>query len=171
MYHGRREETQAVGTQLEDVAFLDNLRASLEFYPFEKLSEHLDGLGARNKRNLRISVKYPCDEGGMVRLHVVHDQVVRLAAAKGLGQVGLPLLFHAHVRSVHNGDPVVKDHIGIVGHSFGYDILALEEIEVEVVDSDILDCAVEGDCHLAWFLCCANIANCFEKWIRIAIFV
>ena len=107
----------------------------------------------------------------MVGLHVVHDQIVRLAAAQCLREVGLPLPFLADVSRVHDGDPVVQDNIGVVGHSFGYDILAFEKVEVEVVDSDILDCAVEGDCHLAWFLCCANIANCFEKWIRIAIFV
>ena len=171
MHHGRGKEAQCVGSEIDDIAFLDDLGASFEVNPLEELSQHLDGLCARYESDPRISIQYPRHEGGMVGFHVVHDQIIGLAASQGLGEIGLPLLFLADVSSVHDGDPVVKDHIGVVGHSFGYDILAFEKVKVEIIDSDILDHAVQGYCHDTWLLSCANIANCFEKWTWITIFV
>ena len=84
----------------------------------------------------------------MVRLHVMDHEVIRLAAFKGLGQVGLPLLALAGVGSVHHGHLIIQDDVGIVGHPFGDDILAFEKVEVEVVDSDILDFGIEVYGHV-----------------------
>ncbi len=75
----------------------------------------------------------------MVRLHVMDDQVVGRPAGERFGQVGLPFLAFAAVGRVEHGDLLVENDIGVIGHALGDDVLALEEVEVEIVDTDELD--------------------------------
>ena len=70
---------------------------------------------------------------------MVDDEVVGLAVAERLGQVGLPGFALAAVGRVEDGDFLVEDDIRIIGHSFGHHVLAFEEVDVEVVDPDEFD--------------------------------
>ena len=81
----------------------------------------------------------------MVRLHVVHHQIVRGAAAKLGFQVFQPLLAEVGVYGVQNGNLFVQKHIGIVGHAVGDSILPLEQVHLVVVDTDIAN--VVGNKH------------------------
>ena len=158
MDHGRCNEPEAVFAQLQRVPFLDRQSTAGDVGSVEELAEHLDGLGAGDEGHVGITVHHPGDERGMVWLHVVHDEVVGLAAAEGFREIGLPFFFLADVGGVQDGYLPVEDQIGIVGHAFRDDVLALEKVEAGVVHSDILDCAVEGNCH-----CCCFFVFCKDS--------
>ena len=139
MDHRSQGEAEGVAAQAERVAFLDGLRAAFQGDAFEELREHLQGGGRGHKRHGRIFFQHPGHQRGVVGLHVVDDEVVGLALAERLGQVGLPGFALAAVGRVEDGDFLVEDDIGIIGHPFGHYVLAFEEVDVEVVDPDEFD--------------------------------
>ena len=79
----------------------------------------------------------------MVGLHVVNDEIVH--AIRRRRDVPEPLVAEARVDRVHHGDLLALDYIGIVGHAERNLELALEEIDVVVVDADIEN--VIGNLH------------------------
>ena len=75
----------------------------------------------------------------MVRLHVVDHQIVGGPALQDLGQVLHPGLQEIFVHGIHDGDLLVQDRVGIVGHAVGDDVLAFEQIHLVVVHADVFD--------------------------------
>ena len=102
-----------------------------------ELAEEGEGLGIAHHRGLRIFLQEAQDARGVVRLHVVHDQVIRLSVSEGGFHISEPLLRKIHVRRIHDRSLLVEDHIGIVGHSQGDLELALKEVDLMVVDAGI----------------------------------
>ena len=49
-----------------------------ELYAREELGQHLKGLGAGGQLEARVCLQRPQDQGGMIRLQVVDNQIVRL---------------------------------------------------------------------------------------------
>ena len=134
-------------TQRQRVAFVHGTGAAFELHAREELREHLKRDGARHQGKFRVFLQQRGGAGGMVRLHVMDDQVVRLAALQGLLQVLHPGVRRAGVGGVQDGDPVIQDDIGIIGHSLGHEVLAFKQIEVVVIYADVADGRADGQCH------------------------
>ena len=62
----------------------------------------------------------------MVRLHMLHHQVIRLTPLNHCFHIGNPLLSESLVHRIHHRDLLIQDHIGIIRHSVGYLILPLK---------------------------------------------
>ena len=62
----------------------------------------------------------------MVRLHVLYDQVVRLAAFQDAVQIIQPFVSEICIYSIHDCDFFIQDHIGIIRNSVWDLVLALE---------------------------------------------
>ena len=75
----------------------------------------------------------------MVRLHVVHNKIIRLSIGKSLFQILLPLCGAAGVHGVHDCNLLILDEIGVVCHALLKDVLAFEKVKVEVIGPDIID--------------------------------
>ena len=75
----------------------------------------------------------------MIRLHVLHHQIVRLAALQRGGQIGQPLVHKVDLAGVHDSDLLVHDDIGVVGHAVGHNVLPLKQIHLMVIDTNITD--------------------------------
>ena len=101
----------------------------------------------------------------MVRLHVVHDQIVQLAAIQGGGNVLQELCANAGIGGVQQGGFFIQNHIGVVANAarngkqvfklcqaavtcadinciFGYSLNALHEyssVSVEIVKNILND--------------------------------
>ena len=73
----------------------------------------------------------------MIGLHVVNDKVVNLASLQGVEHLLLPLGRLTLVGSVQNSNLFVQDDVAVVTHTLGYVVLALKEVDVRVVDTDI----------------------------------
>ena len=163
VHHGGGDEAEAVGAERQGVAFLYGECASLEVDPFEELGQHADGLRACRKCEGGICVQRPFYQRGVVGLHVVHHQIIRLAAGQRLPQVLFPLVGLAGVGGVQDGGLAVCDKVGIVGNPLGDDVLALEQVYGLVVGADVEYLVIEFSYHMAakvaifsYFCTCEN---------------
>ena len=75
----------------------------------------------------------------MVGLHVLDHQVIRLTARQGFVDVFEPLGSLLLVDGVHDGHLLVQNHIGVVAHAVGHDVLSLKEVYLVVVGADVDD--------------------------------
>ena len=74
----------------------------------------------------------------MVGLQMVNHQVIGLAAGEGFGEVVHPLLPFPSIHRIQHRHFLIQDDIGVIRNPFGNNVLAFEQIEVEVIDTDIL---------------------------------
>ena len=142
--HGGLDEVQHVLAQLQGVALLD-LNAAFRKVGAEEVLHHGEGLGRTDEGGVGVGVHKDLDVGAVVGLHVLDHQVVGLAAAELGGQVGEPLPGEVLVHGVHDGDFPVQDQVGVVGHTQRHLVLALEEVDLVVVDANVAD--VPCNCH------------------------
>ena len=73
----------------------------------------------------------------MVGLHVLNHQIVGLTACQGLFHIAQPLSGLGCVDGVHNGDLLVQDHIRVIGHAVGHNILTLKQVYLMVIGAYI----------------------------------
>ena len=136
--HGGGDKGQGVLAQLQGVP-LPHHDPAVRVVLAEEVFHHGKGLGRGNHHSLRIGFQEVGNVGGVVRFHVLHHQVVGLAAGQDTLDVFHPLLGEVLVHRVHNGDLLVQDGIGIVGHAVGNGILPLKQVNLMVAHADILD--------------------------------
>ena len=96
-------------------------------------------LGISHYDRIGIDLQKQSDIRGMIGLHVLHDQIVRLSAAENGLEVSQPLFSEVLVNSVHDRDLLVHDDIGIVRHSERNHILSLEQVYLMIINANILD--------------------------------
>ena len=84
----------------------------------------------------------------MVRLHVVSHEICRLTAGKSLFEVSPPFLTLAGIGSIHDCYLLILDEVRVICHSVWHFVLALEEIDVKVINANILDCRCDIINHL-----------------------
>ena len=75
----------------------------------------------------------------MIRFHVVHDQIIRLAAAQRLIKLVQPFAGEALIDGIHDGNFFIEDDVGIIGHAVGNGILSLKKINIMIVNADVAD--------------------------------
>ena len=126
VHHRSHREAQGVAAERERVALFDGQRATFQGDALEELGQHLQRGSRRHERQRRIFLQHLGDERGVVGLHMVDYQVIGGAAFQRFGQVGFPGFALAAVGRVQDGHFVVEDQIGIIGHPFRDDILALK---------------------------------------------
>ena len=141
--HRRRDEVQRVAAEGERGAVAHDGVAAVPVRAVEVL-HHRERLGGGDDLRVGERLHERGDVGGVVGLHVLDDQVVRLARAEGLLDVVEPLVAEARVDGVHHGDAFVDDGVGVVGHAARNAVLALEEVDVVVVDADVADVVGNG---------------------------
>ena len=136
--HGSKDEIQYMRAQLELVAVLDDqlLHGGIKV---KELSHEGKGLGVSDYSRVGIDIEEIEDICGVVRLHMLHDQVIGLTAAQDFAELSEPLICKFYIHGIHDGDLLVHDDVGIVGHAVGDYILALKQIDDMIVDTDVLD--------------------------------
>ena len=105
----------------------------------EEAVHHCKCLCCGHDCRVRIGLQEVLDICGVIRLHVLDDQIVRLPAAENGGDVVQPFMGKMNVNCIHNGCFLVHDHIGIIGHSIGNHILAFKKVYLMVVYTHIFD--------------------------------
>ena len=141
--HGRGHKCQHMAAQFQLVPFLHHNTTTGIVRTCEVL-HHRKGLGCRNHLGFRIGFHEGCDTGGMIRLHVLDDQIVRLPAFQRRCQVAQPLLHKVPVSRIHHGHLFVQDHIGIISHTFRHDVHSLKQVDLMIIYPDITDIL----CHI-----------------------
>ena len=142
--HRRGDKVQRVGAQRQGVPLLDD-DAAVRVVGAEIGLHHVERLGGRDDGCAGVRLRERGDGAGMVRLHVLHDQVVGRALAQCGGDLGDPLVGKMGIDAVHDGDLVVADQVRVVRHAVGHIVLALKQVNKVVVDADIQN--IFGDFH------------------------
>ena len=76
---------------------------------------------------------------------MLDDEIVRRAALQSGAQIVQPLVSKGGVYRIQDGDLVVRDHVGVVGHPVGDMELSLEQVDAVVVYADVVD--IVGEVH------------------------
>ena len=100
----------------------------------------------------------------MIRLHVLHDQIIRLSFAKHLTNMLKPLAGKVPVHAVHHRDLLIDDRVGIVGHAVWHGILPLKQVDFMVVHTDVPN--VVCNVHLL-HSSCIPFALCSAVCVRV----
>ena len=137
MHHGREDEGEGVAAGGQRVAVLDH--EAVFIGAAEELLHHRKGLYVAHHGDVRIGLDKIVDVGGVIRLHVLHDEVVRLAAVQRRLHIVQPFVGEMLVHGVEHADLFVQHDVGIVAHAVGHDVLALKQIDGMVVHADVDD--------------------------------
>ena len=134
--HGGKDKVQGVAAQAEGVAVLDGDPPAGRNGPGEEVFQIGKGLGVAHHLHVRVTGSQTGHAARMVGLNVGDDQIIgRLA-----GQFGLegfhPGVAGAGVGRVHDGGLFVPDQIAVVADPAGNGVLALEQIDLGIVDAD-----------------------------------
>ena len=70
-----------MAAQVQLIALFDRYGTLLHIH-IEKLGHHRKGFGVAHHLHLRIFFHRPLNIGGMIRLHVVNDQIIRRSAVE-----------------------------------------------------------------------------------------
>ena len=132
---------QRVMAKFQSITLFHQKQAALKADAVEEVGQHLGSGGGAHERHLGIKAHHLTDESGVIGLHVVADEIVGLTACEGFRKLTLPLRPHSGVGRIHHGDLVVEDDVAVVTHALGHHILALEEVDVEIVGTDIANAA------------------------------
>ena len=116
---------QRVAAQRQGVPFLDN-DAAVGVVGAEVGLHHIERLRRGNDGCLRVGLRKGIHRAGVVRLHMLHNEVIGCALAQRGGNLGNPLIGEVGVHTVHNRDLVIANQVRIVRHTVGNVILALE---------------------------------------------
>ena len=82
----------------------------------KELLHHSEGFGISHNLYFRISSYHFFYDGAVVRLHVVHDDVVQFPFPKDMLQILKKLSAYSLVNGVQKHGLLVQDHIGVVGY-------------------------------------------------------
>ncbi len=132
MHHRRADELQCMYAQRQGIAFLDDL-PSVGIIGAEELLHNIEGRRGRDDDRIRKSLQKSADIGGMIRFHMLYNEIIRCAGTKDLPYILHPFLVKRSVHCVHNGNLFVHDDIGIVCHAVFYFVLTLEKVYFVVV--------------------------------------
>ena len=106
VHHGCGNESKGVSAQFQRIAFADD-HSSVFKSGAEKVCHHFERFVGRNDDCLRIGLHKVHDIGGMIRLHVLHHQIIRLSAPQGCGMEILQLFISLGALDV-SGNPVLS---------------------------------------------------------------
>ena len=102
-------------------------------------AEHVEGLLVTHDYSLGIILLDESDAAAVVRLHVVHDDIVNLTVADDAADVVEELREEVHLHGVDKCNLVVKDYVRVVAHAVRQRPETLEESLVAVVDANVMD--------------------------------
>ena len=138
VHHRGGNETQCMGAEGKLCPFSGD-DPTVFILDSVEIIHHGESLGGGNDPCGRELFHKEADIGGMVRLHMLDNEIIGNTAFESLLKIGKPFFTKMLIHRVHDGDFFVQDDIGIIRHAQGDNILALKEIEIVVVDADITD--------------------------------
>ena len=137
MDHRRPVESKSTATKIYHIPLLYRKRAGSKICLREKLPQHRQGLSRCRQNQGGILLHDSGNRAGMIRFHVMHNKIVRSPAPKSLLQIREPLVLAAGIYRVHNSRLAGTQKIRIIGHTFRYRILALEQIQRFVIYANV----------------------------------
>ena len=123
---------QGVPPGAEGVPLLHHVDAAL-VPGAEELGQHIPGGGGAHHGGLRVPGQQIPDVGGVVRLHMLHHQIVQSPASQPVGHVFQKAAAHGGVGGVEQHRFPVHQQIAVEGDAPGHVIDALEHSQAASV--------------------------------------
>ena len=86
---------------------------------------------------VRIANQHLGDGGAVVRLHVVHNEIVQVSPVQHRRQVLKELAGYRAVHRIDQHRLLIQDHVGVVRHAAGNGIHVLKQLDAPVAHADI----------------------------------
>ena len=133
--HRRGDELQRQSAEVKRLSFSYHLHVP---YLNTELRSHDGCLLGANDGGIGVFRKESAHRTAVVGLHVLADEVVRLAAGKRLFYFLQPLVAATGVHCVHHCHFLFSEHhVTVVAHAFRQLVLALEQIQLGVIAANI----------------------------------
>ena len=136
VHHGGKDKSQLVRAEREGRSVLGD-EFVLVREPLKEVFHHGKSLCGRHERGFRIVFEEVHDVRRVVRLHVLDNEIVGLPTVQNRANVVEPFVREFCVHRIEHGDFLVHNHIRVVSHAVGHDILPLKEIDLVVVDANV----------------------------------
>ena len=133
--HRRHDELQGVAAGAEGVALLADADA-IVIGMAEKLADHGLGHGGAKDLHMGEAQHQILQLGGVVRLHVVHHDVVQGAAIQGVVQIFPELADHLGVHRVKQDGLFVQKQVAVVRHAVWHAEDSLKHGQTPAVGAD-----------------------------------
>ena len=156
---------QSMSAERERIALFDRYRALREIDPLEELRHHLHRACRCDDLHLRELAQKSLNATCVVGLQMVNNEVVGRATAECREQFRVPLVVLARIDRIHHRNFLIENQIGVVRDAVGDDVLALEQIQIGVINTDIF--YVSCNIHNYPDFNPTNIANCFDATTNI----
>ena len=138
MHHGRVDKIQLVYAQCQFPAVCRRHLLHRRIQRIE-LVHHLKCLRRRHNLRLRVFFQEQQNVCGVIRLHVLHHQIIRLTPLKHPVHICHPLLPESLIHRIHHRYLLVQYHIGIVCHPVGNMVLPLKYRHLMVIYTYIIN--------------------------------
>ena len=135
VYHRGHDEREGVFAGAERIHLGDEVNAAVDVEG-EEVLHHLRGLLIADERDLWIAEHDGLDRGGVVRLHVVDNEIVQLAAVQHVRQIFKEDGRDGVVDRVEQDGLFVQNNVGIVAHAARDGIDVFEQRQPPVVAAD-----------------------------------
>ena len=80
-----------------------------------------------------------CNVCGMVRFHMLYDQIIRFPVTQNLLNIIQPFVGKIGIYGIHNCNFFVQDHIGVIGHAVWHFVLAFKKVNLMIINAYIFD--------------------------------
>ena len=132
MDHRRFDELQGMFTQSQLVPFLDG-DIAVRHGMTEELFKELEGLRLADNLGVRIFFQESQSRAGMVRFHMLEDEVVQFTAFEQVFDVFQEFVTARFIHGIDDTSLFVIDEIGIVRNAFGNRENPFKQFRTEIV--------------------------------------
>ena len=134
--HRRHDEGQCMPADVQGVAF-PYQDAAVGNIAGKKLVQDQRGRQRADHLGVRIAHQHLGNGGAVVRLHVVHNEIVQVSPVQHRRQVLKELAGYRAVHRIDQHRLLIQDHVGVVRHAAGNGIYVLKQLDTPVAHADI----------------------------------
>ena len=116
VHHRCHHKGEAVFARREGVPLFHNLDSARQVH-VKKLAQHGLDLAVAYDRHVRIAGQQSLNGIGVVRLHVVNNQIVQLSAVQGILHILKECLIYCFIHGVKQHRFLILQQIGVIGYA------------------------------------------------------
>ena len=135
VHHRGHDEGKGVSAGRERVHLLDELHAAVQIER-EEVLHHRARLGVADDGYFRVTQDKLADGRGVVRLHMLHDEVVELPAREHMVDVFKEQAADRLIHSVDQDGLLVQQQIGVVAHAVRERVGVFKQIQPPLTCAD-----------------------------------
>ena len=106
----------------------------------KEILDHVECFHIGNNRSVWINFEEVCNVCGMVRFHMLYDQIIWCTSIENLLDIVQPFMSKVGIYGIHNCNLVIQDYVGVVGHAIRNFVLSFKKVNLVVIYTCVSDC-------------------------------